>query len=209
MKINKKDTLFWVIPVFAIVIIFQAVILVRNSINKTAIETNVATSTAQKTNAVDNLVKNTIKDDLVLSLDTNEVGWKIGKSYKVTLSVLANTAKKIDAMDLFVKYDLASFKVSGLVQGEGLPKPVTSKIGDKKGLVVANLYVPGTDSYNLNKGEKKELITFNVVPSKIGEFKFEIDTGKVAKDSVTMIVEAKTAKVISFTAGELVVKVVK
>lgn len=204
MKILKKDTFYWVIPVFAVVVIFQAVILVRNSLNTpTAIASKVATSTAS------NVVKSTMKEDLDLSIVSLEKEWKVGKTYKVSVNVLANAKKQIDAMDLFIKYDLSAFKVAKMVQGEGLPKPVTNKIGDKKGLVVANLYIPGTESYNINKAESKVLLTFEATPTKVGAYKFEFDTGKVTKDSVTMIVEAKTANVIPFSAGMLTINVVK
>ena len=203
MKTNKKDVLFWVIPVFAVVIIFQAVVLVNNAIGKPT--TILTTKEATKAAVVDNV----IKDDLVLKLVTPDKAWIVGKTYKVTLNVSAVDKKLIDAMDLYVKYDQTAMTVSGLMQGAGLPKPASSKVSTKTGLVVANLYIPGTSSYELDKGIVKDLITFNVVPKKIGDFSFQIDTGKVSPDSVTMLVEAKTAKVIPFAAEALIVKVSK
>lgn len=203
MKVNKKDVLYWVIPVFSVVVIFQSVILVKNTLNRPVVEKKEATSTATS-----NVVKGEMKTDLDLSITTADKEWKVGKTYQVSLEMFANTVKQIDAMDLFVKYDKDSFKVSKIVQGEGLPKPVTDKVGEK-GLVVANLYIPGSESYSINKLERKVLLTFDVMPTKAGEYKFEFDTGKVAKDSVTMIVETKTAKVIPFSAGILTINVVK
>ncbi len=202
-KINKKQVLNWVIPVFAVIVIFQAVILVTNSLTPAKTATQVASSTAtKKTEAI-----TPVTTELNLSLVSPEEEWQVGKTTTVTLKVTANTRKAVDAMDLYIKYDPAAFKVTDLTVGEGLPKPASSKISPKTGLIVANIYISGTSSFNLEKAVDKDLITFKVTPQRAGDFNFEIDTGKTARDSVTMLVEAKTAKVIPFTAETFKIKV--
>ncbi len=204
MKNISRNTFYWIIPVFCLVIIFQAVVLVNSTLNQ---KTTMTASKSADFNDKESQAK--LVPEVELGLVTTETEWKIGKKYKVTFEATSRQTRLIDAMDLYVKYDKDAFTVSNLLSGDGLPKPTSSKISTKTGLLVANIYIPVNENYKMEKAVKKTLLTFEVTPKKLGDFTFEIDTGKVVKESVTMIVESKTAKVLPFAAEMLAVKVIK
>jgi hypothetical protein len=201
---NNKITSI-LIPVVAIIIIFESIMLVSNldksgvSSQITPTVTNIATATAAKIEA-------TPVVDLSFATDTSEM--KVGKSYKVTLNITPNQDLKLNALELYIKYDPQIFTVSNLVSDEEIQKPDLMKVSDKKDVIATNFLFSGTDGESFAKDKQISILTFNVVAKKAGVSQFEIGTGDSDGNSATMFVDKVTSKSLSFSSDKLEVNLV-
>jgi hypothetical protein len=130
-----------------------------------------------------------------------------GKSYPVILKALSATDNAIDAVSLYIKYDKEAFAVSGLEFSDKLPKPGYSKISDKVGMIIVHYFITDSNGLSVKKDESFDLLGFEIVPKKSGDFKFEISTGNDGLDSVTMIVDNATTKLLPISSNALNVEV--
>jgi hypothetical protein len=221
MKNNKLIKIL--IPVIAVVIVFESIILVTNLDKESK---PVADSNNKAGETVDLPVEPALID-LVLITDEKEM--KIGKNYEVSLSMMGKEDRNLDGIDLYVKYDSDMADVSNLMfTNKGLPQPTFSKASTLKNMIVSNFLVSKSDGFLLKKGESNDLISFYVKPKKEGAFVFEISTGVKSefdivgtesnsetgtgndlKESVTMFVENSTGKSLNFSSNKLEVNFVK
>lgn len=202
MKENK--ILNFLIPIIAVVIIFESVMLVSNLSGNSF--QKVATVPAEK-KAETTVIQQATAFELVFATANKEM--KLGKSYPVELNLLSKGEYKVDAVSVYVKYDPKNFDISNLVSGSKLPKPAFIKDSSTKGLVIANYLISEPSGLKLQKDQIVSVLSFNIKPKKIGNFEFEISTGKEDKNSATMFIENATSKVLPFSSNKLNVNVLK
>jgi hypothetical protein len=202
MKEKNKKFFDVLIPLIAFVIIVQSIVIVTSF--KKASDAN--QDVVEKPTASEELEK---KQDPVYNLvfSTPSTEMEKGKSYPVVLKALSDTNNAIDAVSLYIKYDKEAFTVSNLEFSDKLPKPGYSKISDKVGMVVVHYFVSEANGLAINKDETFDLLGFEIVPKKSGDFKFEISTGNDGLDSVTMIVDNATTKLLPISSNALNVEV--
>ena len=199
---NKIIRIF--IPVVAVVIIFESVMLV-SSLDK---NTSFVSKNIPKINKT-NVVKEEPKL-LNLALTPAEVGdMKVGKKYKVSLDLTPNSSFSLNALDLFVKFDPEMVTISDLVAGKELTKPDFMKVSDKKDVIATNFLFTSKDGMSFVEAKKINVLTFMVTPKKEGNTYFEISTGDVDGNSVTMFIDKVTSKGLPFSSNKLEVNLMK
>ena len=195
---ENKNILKLVIPVVAIIIIIESVVLVNDLLKKKQLVTQVPVP--QNKVVVDN-----VKSSLDLVFGTSSKEMVIGKSYPVELNMISSMTKSLDAMSLYIKYDKTAFDVTNLTFDSKLPKPNFSKISTQTNLIVMNYLIQESAGYKVGVNNALALAKFNVKPKKAGSFTFEINTGIEDKESATMFIENATGKVLPFSSNKLTV----
>jgi hypothetical protein len=188
------------IPVVAVIVIFESIMLVSN------LEKNVASSTASDITSAVNKTETITKAEVKafeLSFVTETKEMKVGKKYKVSLDVTPSNDSNLNALDLYVKFDPAMVTISNLVSGKELAKPDFIKVSDKKNVIVENFLFSAKEGAVFTKGKETNLLTFTVTPKKLGSSSFEISTGDSEGDSVTMFVDKVTSKGLPFSSSKL------
>lgn len=196
---ENKNILKLVIPVVAIIVIFESVILVNDLLKKKEV---IIRNTAPGQVVVDTS-KNQPLMDLVFGTESKEM--IVGKVYPLELNMLASAARSMDSMSLYIKYDPSAFDVTNLMFDSKLPKPYFSKISTQKSLIVVNYLIQDKIGYKVEANNPLVLAKFSVKPKKTGNFNFEIDTGIADKESATMFIESATGKVLPFSSNKLTV----
>ena len=198
MKIKMNNKMIQIlIPIIAVVVIFESVVLVSNlEKNTTATVVSEVTPTVtvaeeKKVNAFD------------VSFSTDETQMKIGKKYKVLVKVMPKDGYSLDALDLYVKFDPAMVTISNLVASKSFGTPNLLKVSDKKDVVAVNYLFDAKSGMLFTKDKEGTLLTFTVTPKTAGSSSFEISTGDSEGDSVTMFVDKNTSKDLLFTASKL------
>jgi len=185
------------VPVIAVVIIFESVVLVSNlEKSTTAIVVSNVTPTVTVT-----------EEKKINSFDVNfstaETQMKIGKKYKVSVKLTPKENYNLNALDLYVKFDPAMVAVSSLVSSEDLVTPDLIKVSDKKNVVALNYLFTDKNGMAFTKDKEVTVLTFTVTPKVTGSSFFEISTGDSEGDSVTMFVDKNTSKGLFFTGSKL------
>lgn len=196
---EKNKILKVLVPVVAVVIILESVLLVEGVVSK------------KKNTMVIDTKQEEIKNpafDIGMKLDKSAL--TVGGLGKVEVTAKTKTARQLDNVNLYVQYDPSMVTVTNLVFPNKLPKPTYQKISDKRGMVVVNYYVTDKpEGYGMKAGESVVLATFEIQPKKTGVVDLEISTGNEMKESVTMIVENATGEALPFSSNKLSINVVK
>jgi hypothetical protein len=188
------------IPVIAVIIIFESIFLVSNlekksdsTVVETVTQVPTITTTEQKeeTNAFE------------LNFSTDETQMKIGKKYKVSVNVMPKNNVNLNALDLYVKYDPTMVTVSSLTSSKNLQTPSLIKVSDKKNIIVVNYLFSDENGTVFTKNTEETLLTFTVIPKTTGSSYFEISTGDNEGDSVTMFIDRNTSKNLNFISNKL------
>lgn len=185
------------VPVIAVVIIFESVVLVSNlekSTTATVISNVIPTVTVTEENKINSFDVN---------FSTDETQMKIGKKYKVSVKLTPKENYNLNALDLYVKFDPAMVAVSNLVSSKDLVTPDLIKVSDKKNVVALNYLFTDKNGMAFTKDEEVAMLTFTVTPKVAGSSFFEISTGDSEGDSVTMFVDKNTSKGLFFTGSKL------
>jgi hypothetical protein len=201
MKEKNKKMFDFLVPLVAFVVIAQSVVII-SSFKKISDIQEVKKSVVAGSREV---VPQKPVYDLVFSTPTTEM--EKGKSYPVTLKATSDTKNNVDAVSIFIKYDKEAFKVSDLEFSDKLPKPAISRISTKVGMIIVHHFIADADGIAIDKNETFDLLDFDIVPQKEGEFSFEISTGNNELDSVTMIVDNATIKLLPFSSEALNIEV--
>ena len=203
MKNNKLVKLL--IPLVAVVIIFESIMLVSNlnkenkaKVKETDKLTNIPTKELKK-------VEPPVADLILIA--NNDTEMKVGKSYKVELKLLAKKELFIDAIESYIKYNPELVTISGLTSNSKLPKANLSQIDSIKGVIKDQILIDDTKGYKLVPDETNQVLTFNLVPKKEGLIQFEFMN--VDKGLDTMLVETKTSKDLPLSTAKLEVKAIK
>ena len=196
---ENKNILKLVIPVVAVIIILESVILVNNLVRRKRIITvNVPTSEVIVDNAQQSI-------DLVFATESKDM--VVGKSYPVELTMLSSMAKSLDSIALYIKFDPSAFEVTGLSYDNKLPKANFSKVSNQANMIVLSYLVVDQQGYLITENNPLALAKFSVKPKKVGSFTFEVNTGVPDKESTTMFVENATGKILPYSSNRLVVGV--
>lgn len=200
-KIKQNNVVTLLIPVVAVVVILESIVLVTGLTKKESaevVEQPVEVSVAP--------VKE-ISDFNISILGSYDM--TLGKSYPIEVNAVSSVSKSLDAVNLYVKYDATAFEVTNLSFDSKLPKPTFSKVSKQKNMVVVNYLISGSGGLEVKGGEALALLKFDVKPLKIGSFSFEVSTSKDSKESATMFVENTTSKALPFSGSGLNVNVLK
>lgn len=192
------------IPVIAVVVIFESVILVSNlekSTKSAAVVDNVTPTVTvaeePKVNSFD------------VSFSTDKTQMKIGTKYKVLVKLMPKDNYNLDALDLYVKFDPEMVTVSNLVSSKSFGTPDLLKISDKKNVIAVNYLFTADNGMLFTKDKEGTLLTFTVTPNTAGNSSFEISIGDSEGSSVTMFVDKNTSKGLFFTSNKLEVELIK
>lgn len=191
------------IPVVAVVIIFESIMLVSNLEKGSKTSENVSvipTVTETKKKEVSAV-------DLLLTTANTEM--KVGKSYKVELNLVGKKDLFVDGIETYVKYNPELVTVNGLVSNNKLPKATLSKVDAVNGIIKNIILMEDKEGFKIVKDQVNQVLTFNVVPKKEGIIEFEISSGNDNKEFVTLVVETTTSKALNFTSGKLEINATK
>lgn len=207
MKMN--DTVKFLIPLVAVVVIIESVVLVTGVLRKGtgSVVDNTVVVNGTKVSPVVTVVKTPTMVDLVFEVGTRTMN--VGKQYPVSLNMLTKKDYQVDTFDVYVKYDPLAVDVSGLTFDKRLGKPAFSKISKDKGLIVANVYMSDPKGVKVAMSEVLKMMSFSVTPKKSGLTTLEVSAGNANGESATMLVENGTSKVIPFSSNKLEVTVIK
>lgn len=185
------------IPVIAVIVIFESVVLVSNLEKGTTMTVvNEVTPTVTVTEE-----KKIAAFDV--SFLTDETQMKVGKKYKVSVNLVPKNDYSLNALDLYVKFDPALVTISNLVSSNDLATPDLIKVSDKKDVIAVNYLFADKEGVVFVKDKGMILLTFTVTPKSTGNSSFEISTGDNDGDSVTMFVDKNTSKDLFFTSNKL------
>jgi len=187
---NQKAINF-LIPLFAIVVIIESLVLVAKLTQKPAV-TSVKISTS--TNVVSKL-----NYKWGINLDTVKTG--VMTNVPLLLTSVDNKVG-VDAIDLYINYDPSIAEVVDVTVGKGLPVPTFKKINKEKGLVVLNFLMSDANGFILNKNVAAELINLKVNFLKEGTVDFSLG-------EASLVVENTSAKVLPFNSEKLVINVTR
>ncbi len=186
------------IPVVAVVVIFESIMLVSN------LEKNVDSLTADNTNPIvanEAIPEETEAFGLNFLTDTKEM--EIGKKYGVSVVLTPMKDVNLNAIDLYVKFDPTMVTISNLVSSKELAKPDFIKISDKKDVIATTFLFTAKDGVTFTNEKEISVLTFTVTPKELGSSYFEISTGDNEGDSVTMFVDKVTSKSLPFSSSRL------
>ena len=183
------------IPVIAVVVIFESVILVSN------LEKN--TNSAVVSDVTPTVTEEEKINSFDVNFSTDETQMKVGKKYKVSVKLMPKDSYNLNALDLYVKFDPAMVTISNLVSSKDLATPDLLKVSDKKDVIAMNYLFVDEDGAAFNKDREVVILTFTVVPKVTGSSYFEVSTGDSEGNSVTMFVDKNTSKSLFFTGNKL------
>lgn len=198
---NKTKIFKVLIPIVAVVVIFESVLLISN-LNK------------QEKGSVQNIPLTNKTEEIVPVLadfvfEVSDKAMKVGERYSVGLNLMPKKDLQIDSFEIFVKYDPKMFEVSDLTSNTELGKSTSAKVNQKQGLIVTTIYIAQPNGFGVKTEQLLNLINFSVKPLGQGESFFEVNTGNESADSATMLVENGKATAIPYSTNKLVIKVSK
>ena len=200
---NNNKILKTLIPIIAVVIIFESVMLV-SGLEKSRVITKESTGSAEiKKEEV--ITNNAF--DLIFITDSKEMS--VGKNYQVKLQGLVKEKSTLDAIDIAIKYDAKNLDITGLVFDEKLPKPFISQVIKEDGMIVVKYLIETKQGMTFNVNDVVSLVSFNVKAKAAGNYGFEVATGNEDKKFATMFIETTSAKALPFSSNKLEINVTK
>jgi hypothetical protein len=204
--IEKNKKLFdFLVPLVAFVVIAQSFFIISNFKKESDAVIMREEGNVVKVEEVEEVENQKPVYNLAFSAANTEM--EKGKSYPVKLKAVSDINNNVDAISLYIKYDKEAFTVSNLEFSDKLPKPASVKISDKVGMIIVHYFVAEANGIKISKAESFDLLGFDIVPKKVGEFQFEISTGNDGSDSATMIVDNATTKLLPFSSNALNIQV--
>jgi len=190
------------LPVIAVIIIFESITLVSK------LENNQSTSAVNQVTTVTPVATEEKNDtiDLVFATDNKEM--EVDKKYTVKLQGYVKEKKAIDGLEININFDAENLEISNFVYDSNLTKPLISTVSKKDGMIIVKYLIENKSGLTLNEGDTMPLLTFDVKPTKIGNYSFEVATGNEGKEFATMFIENTTAKALSFSSNKLEINVV-
>jgi len=197
---NKENLIKVLVPVIAVVVIVESVVLVSGLNKSDMSETETYTVMTEEENV------NPVAD-FVFSTDTREM--QMGESYEVNLNLSANESFAVDAIEVHMKYDPTKVSISKLTAGDDLPETTTFKIDEASGLVNAIFLVPveDRDGYSVDVDDNKNILSFMVTPIEAGTFELSLETDSVDGSLPTVLPETGTSNSLPFTTNKLEINV--
>lgn len=197
---KKSEYVKYLVPVVAVLVIAESVVLVtRLGKGGKVVETNGVVAE-----------KSAVKEEKPVATMVVEADKKVMKKGAVaTVAVVMSPleAKKLDAVNLYLKCDTEAFEVSKIVYDARLPKPAFEKVSAQKKMVVANFLITEPEGLAMSSGEKWELVKFEIKAKKTGNFELALSRGEDGRESTTMLVESVSSKALPFSASGLTINV--
>ena len=190
---NKTKILRILIPLVAVMVIIESIYLVTTLVNR-------------KNTGVGPGVVVEDEGGVNIALVSQTENYAVGEAFEVKVVMNAKKDLLADAVNLYIGYDAAMAEVSELTSGEAMPEPTFAKISDKKDMIVLNYYID-REGMPFVAGQEMEIASFMVTPLKEGEIKMDLSTGIDDQDSVTMIVENGTSRVVPFEVNNLSIQI--
>lgn len=204
---DKNKVLKYLIPVIAVVVLIESVVLISKLNERTTVQTQ--PETVAKTEAEPEQEVKTENPLYEMMLSSDKENIRLGEKAIITVKMKALSTKSVDAINAYLKYDSAGFEVDKLSFDGKLPKPTFEKISTLRSMVVVNFLITEPKGLVINEDETISIMKFEVEPKMTGTFDFEISTGDDLKESVTMIVENSTGKALPYVSNKLTVNVLK
>ncbi len=166
---NKKDIFKILLPILAVVIVVESVVVVSRLSKKDSSMPDLSQIDYQASDTEEDLgpVKATV------GLTTDSANFKVGEKYTVTMSVTPLEDMKLDAIDVLVSYDTKKAVVTSLTEEDGF-KATSKLVSDKTGSVVANFWSMDAAGYALTGGQATKLLSFSVEPLVAGDIELKI-----------------------------------
>jgi hypothetical protein len=133
---------------------------------------------------------------------------KVGRSYKVTLSLVGKKAAELGAIETHLKYDPKKMTIAKLDFGEGMPVE-KSQIDSKKGLVDVVVFWNKGEFYAVEPEKSGVVLSFMVTPKEEGDSEVDLITSSEEGDIVTMIVENTSSEQLAFSSNKLEINAIK
>jgi len=203
---NKNNILKYVVPVVAIIVLVESVMLISKLKDRGSLPMVDDQSLQDKTTEE---IKPATEAIYNIAITGQESSVKVGDSQDIKVIMSGQADKSLDSINVYVTYDPNAVEVSGLIFDKRLPSPAFSKVSTLRGLLVANFLISDPKGLLLEKGDNLLLMGFKMRALKTGSQSFEISTGKEMKESATMIVENETSKPLTFSSNKLTVNVIE
>ncbi|MFA7300853.1 MAG: cohesin domain-containing protein [Candidatus Shapirobacteria bacterium] len=191
----NKNVLRILIPIVAILVIIESIILLTNRATITSVvPNNLETQPTE--------IKSEVIAPITLQLNIDAANAKVGVNGELPLTIVSDKDLSIDAIDLYIAYEPSKVTVNEIVNGQGFVAPSFKKVSPDKGLVVMNFLISEASGYKLKKGVVTEIAKLKVKYTEDGETMFSVGDG-------TLMVENASAKVLPFNSNKLVINVTK
>ena len=202
---NKEKLIKFLIPLVAVVVVLESVILV-SGLSKNNEITEQTNESVEQTAEVKNERLPAV--DFVFAADSKEM--KVGKSYKVTLTLVGKESFAVDAIEAYIKFDPNLATVSKLTPGTNLPEDKrVAKIDSTEGLISIAFLTDKKDGYQVDAEDQREVVSFMVTPKSEGSLTFDLLSGSSGEELVTLLPETMTSDVLPFTSNKLDINVTK
>lgn len=201
----QKKYIKLILPVVAILVILQSVMIVenlaKNKRNDVVVNEPVITQENQPTKIVVPSVVVQKPAELVVEVK-GPIQMQVGKSYPVEVYLNGVAAVKPLTLETYIGFNPAMAKITTLKTGTNLPKADFSKVDSTKGIVVSNFLL--SQELSFVPGQKVMIESFFVTPTVAGELSLNVLDNQSEK---TLFVENGTARTIPFSTIPLVVNV--
>ena len=203
---NENKLIKILIPVIALVVVFESVMLV-SSLDKKTVKNDGLTEEVSKNPESDNKIEApTPVADFIWETDGLEM--KVGKTYNITLNLLSKKDLVLDSVETHIYFDPKLVKVSKLSTNKELGEELLGKVDDKLGSISSILFNEGK-VFESKEGETVKVLSFMVTPILEGRAEFELSTSMADKKFATIILETKKDKSSSFLSNKLEINVAK
>ncbi len=204
---NNNKLIKFLIPLVAIVVVFESIVLVNNLEKPTEVDQS---SKVEEKNPTEEVV---VEDPVInFGFKVNSktpTEMKLGKTYKIDLVLNSIENKTIDGLETYIKYDPEIFKITNLVSNSKLVKPEISKIDNETGMLSNVLLIEEKEGLILESGKEVNVLSFNITLLEEGNYNLELSNDSLDKKYDTLIVETGTSKSLGWTGGKLDINVTK
>jgi len=196
MIMKKEEFVKWLLPVVAVVVIIESVVLI------TGLEKRSERVSAE---LVDRpvVLEEDVEPKVGLSFATEKREMEVGEKVMVEINATILESVVVDAIDLYIDFDPETIKISNLKFADGLPKPTFSKVSEQKKVIVANFLEVKPEGMIMSMGQVRPIMTMEVMALKTGNAQIKFATGVDSSDSVTMFIENKTSRTIPLSVSAL------
>lgn len=208
MKQNKLIKIL--IPVIAVIVVFESIVLVSNLDKNTSKTNNVSEETKVNNQVV--IEKKDIEPVADFIWETDSLEMEVGKTYEVTLNLLSKQDLVLDAVETYTYFDPKLATVSKLVTNKEIGEELkTTGVDNKIGVIAAILWSGEQKGvgFNIKKGEMVKVLSFMVTPKFEGKIDFKLSTSMTDDKFASIIVETNTVKSLTYSSSKLVINVSK
>lgn len=189
---DKEKIIKFLIPVAAVLVIIESVVLVSGALKKKSEVT----------------VEETVDSaPIQLSLTAEKASLSVGEELPVSFKLVTSEERAVDAIETYIKFDPTAFEVSGLTFDNDLPQPTIAKVSRQKGMILVTYLVDEPSGYQLVADTEVALANFSLTAKKSGSYDLEITTSLAPAGSASMVVDSANSEVIPFEVSNLKVNV--